>query len=210
MSLHPITAFILAGGRSTRMGRDKALLHLAGRPLIEHAVAKLQRLCAQVRILTANPALAQFAPTSPDLHPGCGPIGGIHAALAATTTEWNLILPVDMPFLPLAFLSDWIASTARHPIRAAIFTVDGIPHPTLALLHRDLAPSLAASIAAGAYKLRPALEAAAAAVETNHLPPGSTFQNTPIQDPKATLWFTNLNHPEDLTAANSHLDALVL
>ena len=209
MPPHPITGFILAGGRSTRMGQDKALLHLAGRPLIQHAVTKLQRICAYVRILTANPALAHYAPTIADIHPGCGPIGGIHAALTSTATDWNLILPVDMPFLPAALLSGWIGSTAHDPIRAAIFTVEGVPQPTLALLHRDLAPSLAASMRAGAHKLRPALESAAATVAEAHaLPVECAFRNTPIEDPAAMLWFANLNRPEDLHAAQSHLAVL--
>ena len=73
--------YVLAGGRSSRMGTDKALLLLAGKPLIAHAVVKLGRLCQDVRVLSANSALAPYAPLVPDLHPDCGPIGGIEVAL---------------------------------------------------------------------------------------------------------------------------------
>jgi molybdenum cofactor guanylyltransferase len=72
-----ISGYVLAGGRSSRMGTDKSLLPLAGKSLIQHAVAKLLRVCADVHILGSNPALAAYAPLVPDIHPNCGPIGGI-------------------------------------------------------------------------------------------------------------------------------------
>jgi hypothetical protein len=59
-NIFPVAGYVLAGGRSSRMGTDKALLELAGKPLIEHAVAKLRRICANVAILGSNPALAQL------------------------------------------------------------------------------------------------------------------------------------------------------
>ena len=82
MSTPPISGYVLAGGRSSRMRTDKSLLLLAGKPLIQQAVTKLGRVCAEVHILSANPALAAYAPLIPDIHPGCGPIGGMEAALA--------------------------------------------------------------------------------------------------------------------------------
>lgn len=153
--------YILAGGRSSRMGRDKALLALAGRPLIQHAVTKLRRVCADVRILTADPALESYAPILPDLHPGCGPIGGVEAALTHSAFDWSLILPVDMPFLPAAFLDRWVRATLREQprgARIAIFTVDGVAQPALALLHRQVLPFVSRAIQQDQFKLLPLLE----------------------------------------------------
>jgi molybdenum cofactor guanylyltransferase len=79
-----VNAFVLAGGRSTRMGRDKALLELEGHPLIDHALAKLRALGFSPRIAGSRPDLASFAPFVPDNYPQQGPLGGIEAALAAT------------------------------------------------------------------------------------------------------------------------------
>ncbi len=76
-----IGGYVLAGGRSSRMGRDKALLELAGKPLVRHAVKKLRRVCMDVRVLSDNPELAAYAPIVPDIHRDCGPMGGIEAAL---------------------------------------------------------------------------------------------------------------------------------
>jgi molybdopterin-guanine dinucleotide biosynthesis protein A len=82
------------------MGTVKALLQLGGKPLIEHAVTKLRRICADVHILSSNSELAPYAPLVRDIHPNCGPLGGIEAALLHSPYDWNLFLAVDMPFYP--------------------------------------------------------------------------------------------------------------
>jgi len=161
----PISGFVLAGGRSSRMGQDKALLELAGKPLVEHALIKLRRMCADVAILSNNSHLARFGTVVEDLHPDCGPMGGIEAALAHAKHDWSLILPVDLPFLPTQFLRGWAERTlrheARHRTRIAMFQVDGVPQPTLLMIHREMAPYLTVALAQGRYKLFPMMEAAA-------------------------------------------------
>jgi molybdopterin-guanine dinucleotide biosynthesis protein A len=160
-----VGGYVLAGGRSSRMGRDKALLELGGRPLALHAVTKLQRVCSDVHILSGSRELAAYAPLVSDLHPGCGPIGGIEAAFAHSTHEWNLFLPVDMPFLPSAFLSAWVASNVgswgMRGARLALFIVFGTPQPLFCLLHRDVAPLVRLAVERGEYKVFPVLENAA-------------------------------------------------
>ena len=148
------------------MGQDKALLELAGKPLIEHAVTKLARICREVAILSNNTQLRRFAPVVKDLHPDCGPIGGIEAALEDARYDWSLIVPVDLPFTPTSFLRGWVEGTLRRAerfaTRIALFEVHGIPQPTLLLVRRDAAPCIARAVEQGIYKLRPALELAAA------------------------------------------------
>ena len=223
------------------MGRDKALLELAGKPLIAHAVAKLGRLCADVAILSANAALAPFAPLVPDRSPGCGPLGGIDAALAHTTRDWCLIMPVDVPFLPSTLLEAWVSTTLSHAqsegARLSLFVVDGRPQPALLLIHRDLAPYVAAAIARHELKLLPVLSAASEdlAARRNLLPrnvlrrclwnsqstlaacsglhldanPGDSWidPNPTLPAPRH-LYFANLNTPEDFAQATHHLAAL--
>jgi len=70
---HPISGYVLAGGRTRRMGRDKALIPLAGNPLVEHAVTKLRRICAEVSISAANPSLAISLRWSPTFTPTAAP-----------------------------------------------------------------------------------------------------------------------------------------
>jgi molybdopterin-guanine dinucleotide biosynthesis protein A len=223
----PISGYILAGGRSSRMGTDKSLLQLTGKPLIAHAIAKLHQVCADIHILSANPALAAYAPLVPDLHPNCGPVGGIEAALAHSTHDWNLILAVDLPFLPAAVLHHWaICITApTETNRVAMFTADGRPQPAVCLLHRQIAPSIAAAIALEEFKLLPVLEASAHVLALQqdqpleqllsftesgapHLDSEMWVNVTAAQRAAQPLWFTNLNTPQDLALAEANLTAL--
>lgn len=212
------------------MGMDKALLLLAGKPLIAHAVAKLRRICAEVYILSSDPSHAAYAPLVPDIHPGCGPVGGIEAALGHSDRDWNLMLPVDVPFVPAAILERWVAATiaTTEGNRVAMFAVDGRPQPAICLLHKDIAPSIAAAVALCEFKLLPVLEAAAGVLALQREQPLSQFLRcgipadfvhvarpgesfsalTETQQAARRLWFANLNTPQDLVEAEAHADAL--
>jgi molybdenum cofactor guanylyltransferase len=232
------------------MGRDKALLELAGKPLLDHAVQKLRRVCRDVRVLSGGlpdnrpefrnrrPEFAAYGPIVPDLRPGCGPLGGMEAALLDSVFDWNLFMPVDMPFLPTAFLDHWVRRTltdAKRGARLAMFTVDGVPQPTLAMVHRDVTPFVTSAVERGEFKLYPVLEGAGrelAALQGISL--GMAFRNLPwsgqsafrstphrsgprpeawlattdAQQAAKHLWFANLNTPEEFREAERHVDAL--
>jgi molybdopterin-guanine dinucleotide biosynthesis protein A len=226
--------YVLAGGKSSRMGRDKSLLELAGKPLIAHAVAKLRRICTDVHILGGNPALDEFAPLVPDLHPGCGPLGGLEAALEHSSHDWNLFLPVDVPFVPSSFLEDWVRTVvfdAAPHARIAMFTVEEVPQPLLCLLHRDVAPFIRAAMERGSFRIFPMLEGAGQELATRqNVTVERTFLNSvweeqaeayadvrheesrpataDAQQSAKHLWFTNLNTPEEFAQAEQHADAL--
>jgi molybdenum cofactor guanylyltransferase len=206
-----LSAYVLAGGQSSRMGTDKALLHLAGKPLIAHAVTKLRRITPDVHILSSNPALAEYAPIVPDIHPNTGPIGGIEAALAHSPCDWNLILPVDAPFLPGIYIDAWARSilAGEHGTRIALHTVGGVPHPTFLLIHREAAPYISQAIARGDYKLFPVLEAAGRDLTTRDgLNPKLVFRNGALGAGFPSHWFANLNTPEDFAEAEANIAAL--
>jgi molybdopterin-guanine dinucleotide biosynthesis protein A len=107
-----LTAFVLAGGKSSRMGRDKAFLDVAGRPLIAHAMELAASVTSKVRIVGSAEKFAAFGAVVPDVYSDHGPLGGIHAALMNASTDVNLILGVDLPFIDPAFLS-FLVSTAQ-------------------------------------------------------------------------------------------------
>jgi molybdopterin-guanine dinucleotide biosynthesis protein A len=141
---------------------------LAAKPLIEHAVTKLGRVCADVQILAGaegeHSGLAKYAALVLDLHPGCGPISGVEAALAHTTHDWNLILAVDMPFLPAALLEQWVEQVVAYRargVRIALFSVLGVRQPTLLLIHREAGAPIAGAVARCEWKLVSGLESVA-------------------------------------------------
>ena len=193
----PICGAVLAGGKSSRMGTDKSIVQLGGVTLIERAVEILREVCTEVVILGNNPALEIYGPLVRDLHPGCGPLGGIEAALAHSRLEWNLLLPVDMPFVPTALLRSWIARvTSRPNSRVAYFEVGERPQPGLLLIRRDVEESIRASMARGDYKLLPAIHAAAGA-------DGLWLER--LDGAEAEGWFANINTPDALHAAAQRL-----
>ena len=86
-----VNGFILAGGKSTRMRRDKALLDWHGRPLLVHMIDLLQAATDDVQVVGRD--------RLPDRLPGRGPLSGIATALALTSSDANLILAVALPLL---------------------------------------------------------------------------------------------------------------
>lgn len=229
------TGYVLAGGRSSRMGQDKCLLELAGETLIKRAVKKLSGIAREVRILSSRPELAAYAPLVPDLRENCGPLGGLEAALADARSEWIMVLPVDMPFVPSALLQHWADKIMqRKEIRVALFAVDGRPQPALCLLHREMLPYLASAMERSMLKLYSAFEEAArelaalyqvpfdevlSVMEWNDAAAAKFLKEiddgasgggllSPSQRAAMPLWFANLNTPEEFERAVRSKDAL--
>jgi molybdopterin-guanine dinucleotide biosynthesis protein A len=197
-----VSGYVLAGGRSSRMGRDKALLELAGKPLVQRAVETLSQVCDDVFILSSRPELASFGPLVADTHPGCGPLAGVEAALFHASAVWSLVLAVDMPFVPVAFLRSWIREVvAMEHARVALFTVDGFAQPTLCLLHREIAPFAQQALERNEFKLFPTLEGACRVLaERLGVARDEVLVNRPAQE---ASWFANLNTPEEFAAAEA-------
>jgi molybdenum cofactor guanylyltransferase len=197
--------FVLAGGCSTRMGQDKALLRVAGKTLVELALDKLRRLplASPPRLAGAASDLSSHAPVIPDLHPGCGPLSGMEAALASSTHSLNVFLPVDLPLLPPSFLA-WML--LRAETTGAVVTVPRIGgelQPLCAVYHRSLLDLFTASLRDGNYKVIAAITAAAVGraidiFDTERVASANpALFNCSFVPPHR--WFHNCNTPEDLT-----------
>ena len=111
--MHDVTAFILAGGQSSRMGTEKAFLELEGRLLIDRMIDIVKTVAEQTRIVGPKQKFAAFGQIATDIYKERGPLGGIHAALNISRTEFNLVLAVDMPFIEPHFL-EYLLKQAVH------------------------------------------------------------------------------------------------
>jgi molybdenum cofactor guanylyltransferase len=198
-------AFVLAGGRSTRMGRDKALLEWQGRPLIQHALEKLRSLGLEPAILGSRPDLERFAPVLADNLPGLGPLGGIEAALSLTDAQLNLFLPVDLPLLPLEFLRWIIARASLTQAAATIPQVESRPQPLCAVYSRELLSGIRSSLHQGDAKVIRAIENAVRnaglRIDRFDVESIAAAQADPSPWPRTIpvhRWFENLNSPRDL------------
>jgi molybdopterin-guanine dinucleotide biosynthesis protein A len=156
--LPPFSAAVLAGGRSLRYGRDKAMAPYHGRPLAAWVLASL--IEAEERFVVANrryPLLG--VPSLPDRVGGAGPLAGIHAALLHARCEWLAVAACDLPALTPAF---WRLLRARAwgCDAVAVAGAGGRLEPLAALYHRRLLPEVEARLARGDHALQRLLRSA--------------------------------------------------
>jgi len=151
-----ISGFILAGGESRRMGRDKAKLVLGTETLLERQIRLLQSVCRSVTVLGRPkdfPGLE--VAVLADLEPGRGPLGGLATGLSATRTEYNLFLSCDLPLMEWRFLH-WLAEQALESRAEALVpkTRGGEVQPLCAVYARRALPTLRATLAGGQNQAR--------------------------------------------------------
>jgi molybdopterin-guanine dinucleotide biosynthesis protein A len=187
-------AFILAGGKSTRMGTDKAFVMLDGRTLLARALELAWAAASDVRIVGDRAKFAAFAPVVEDVFPGCGPLGGIHAALRASQADLNLILAVDVPFVTLALLQYLMQRARERPLAIATVARSGTGwQPLCAVYRREFAEAAEMSLQAGRYKIDALFDVNRTQVITESGLQAAGFS------PDV---FRNLNTPDELASAN--------
>jgi molybdopterin-guanine dinucleotide biosynthesis protein A len=137
--------FILTGGQSLRMGADKALLELAGRPLVLHMVEKLRPLVREVTLVGAPERYNHLGlPVLPDCEAGRGPVAGIVTALRSAQRDWNLVLACDLPFVPPTLLELELSEAATGQCDAVVPHTEPGPkgwQPLCAAYHRRCLPA---------------------------------------------------------------------
>ena|SRR5271157_1292141 len=195
--------FLLAGGKSSRMGAntDKAFLDFAGQTLLDRALGVMGAVCGRVTIVGDPAKFAKFGSVVADIFPGCGPLGGIHAALVHSSAELNLMLAVDMPFVSselLAFL--FAAAAAEHNASHAMVTIPRTSRglqPLCAIYRRDFSAVAEQALRAGKYKIDAAFSSVPVRVieERELVTAGYSEQS-----------FFNVNTPQDRLAAEGRTE----
>ncbi|MEO8586912.1 MAG: molybdenum cofactor guanylyltransferase [Acidobacteriota bacterium] len=183
--------FVLVGGRSTRMGRDKTRLSYRGRPMALHQAEKLSVVCGHVAFVGKDPAA--FAGTSIpyvlDEASEAAAAFGVAAALAFSPEETNLILAADVPRCPESFLAALLEVAEAIHAPAVVPVSGGRPQPLCAVWRRAALAPLRARVDAGDYSLVAALHALHAVLipeEVTAAMPGGAQAN-----------FFNVNTPEE-------------
>lgn len=198
--------FVLAGGRSSRMGADKALVQLSGKPLVVRAVSVLLEAGLTASIAGARSPLAAFAPVVEDSQPGLGPLGGICAALASTSADLAAFLPVDLPLLPASLLVFLLHHARTTDAAVTLCSVNGFAQSFPVVLRRETLPLLQTELEAGRCGCYSAFQAAASNLgqPVSALPVELLTQSGHITHPDglpAAWWFLNVNAPKDLRRA---------
>lgn len=121
---------LLTGGKSSRMGMDKAELLYEGKTFVENIIKKVQCLGIEKIYLSGYKGNRNEAEAVVDIYPEVGPLGGLHAGLNAVTTPYCLVLPVDIPQIPMSFLETMLN---EHEKQCLIAKEENLP----LLLERD-------------------------------------------------------------------------
>jgi molybdopterin-guanine dinucleotide biosynthesis protein A len=151
-----VTAFVLAGGKSTRMGADKAFLQWGNETLLDRALRLAGTVAGAVRIVGDTKKFAGLAfAVVEDVYRDRGPLGGIHAALSNTASELNLMLAVDLPLMKSEFLAYLITQARESGAVVTVANAGGGFQPLCAVYRREFADAAEESLRTGKNKIDP-------------------------------------------------------
>lgn len=183
-----ITAIILTGGKSSRMGTDKALLELEGKTLLSRAVDLCSKVCDEILISSdAEEHRVGSHRLVADEVKDCGPMGGIYSCLKESSNEWNFVLSVDSPFVTKDFVEFLVSQTKDFD--AVIPVHFGKKEPLIAFYRKSILSQIEAKIREGNYKLHFLLQE----INTHFVESGEWVRKYPEL-------FRNLNYPEDISS----------
>jgi molybdenum cofactor guanylyltransferase len=193
-----IEGFILAGGESSRMGRDKALLELSGEALIVRTARLVESAAERCAIVGDTVRLEGLELlVIEDEFPGAGPLGGIATALRASEVEWNLIVACDLPYLTREWLEFLIGHAMRSDADAVLPMNERGAEPLCAMYHKRAESAIRAALDRGVRKVTDAL----ADVRIKFIEP-SQWKGFDSEG----LLFKNMNSPADYEEAKLRLE----
>lgn len=181
-----IGCVILAGGHSSRMGTDKALLEINGKRFIG-AIADEMSFFAEKYI--ARGAMEEITENTwqviPDIYPDCGPLGGLHAALTACKSDALLCVPCDMPLIGAELANELCAHLSEEYDAVIVKDTDGRIHPVCGIYKKTAADVIEQQLLAGNYRMMHVLDR----LRITYVVP---------DDPMKEKQLSNINTPEDL------------
>lgn len=192
--MEQIAAFILAGGASSRMGSDKSQLRLEQQTFTERIAETLLQITDSVSIVGRDSDESSLRSVA-DVYPKWGALGGIHAALAACSREWAIVVACDLPFVTSELFSYLAAQRMDHETVVPV-QEDGRPQPLAAL-----------------YRVDPCLRQATGLIEAGRRRPLDLLEAVKTRwvafdelrnFARAQSFFVNINTPEDYDAIRGH------
>lgn len=190
MAKHDIYGLILAGGLNTRMGADKALLLIEGKPLLYRLVQQLTELVQHVVVSVGTPQREEFYRKSleelgesvsfvTDHYPKCGPLSGMHAGLSMISEGYVFVMACDMPQLSEGLLAELMTHVEK-----GADVIHASDQPFHALYHASIAIQIEEALENQDYRLMGLLR---------------RLQTIEVSLPEeyGVSVFTNLNTPED-------------
>ena len=180
-------AFVLSGGKSSRMGTDKGLVVFQGKKMIEHVFLMLGPHLHN--IISNNEAYKQFGyKVCPDIYKNCGPLGGIHSGLYNSHSDWNIVIGCDMPFVTMKFFLFLLKKIRTANCNAVVPVHEGKVEPLCALYHKSCIAVIEQQILKKQFRMQTLLE---------------NLKTAYIEVPKdqfdSEVLFRNMNTPVDIS-----------
>lgn len=143
-----LSGVVLAGGKSSRMGRDKAFITVRGRTLLQRQVDKL-RAAGIEDIMISDRESEKLGRYVPDIYPDFGPLGGLHACLKSAKGDACVVISVDTPMVPTFALNLLIGAFQGSGCDAAVIENDGIVQPLIGVYSVSVLPAIEEMIQSG-------------------------------------------------------------
>ncbi|WP_428910155.1 molybdenum cofactor guanylyltransferase [Niallia sp. Krafla_26] len=184
------TGIILAGGKSSRMGTNKALLTIEGKTVIERIVGQVEQIVDQCIIVTNHFQDYKFLqlPMVEDKWKDMGPLAGIEAGLTSSQTENNLIVACDMPFISID--TGKYLLTLLEYYQAVVPEVNGQLHPLFAAYRKSIVPAVTTSLTENNLRIRQLLHTIHVKIVKNQ---DLDSQGISTDD----QYYFNMNHPTE-------------
>ena len=190
-----MTGIILAGGKSKRMGKEKALLKIGKTYLIELIIEKLKDFFEEIVLITANNSFKYRFPgirTVIDVVPGKGPLGGIYTGLLVSQSKYNFICACDVPFLNLNLLKFIVSQINEN--NAVIPIIKGFTEPLHSIYSKSCLPAIEYQLQTGDLKIKNFFPK----IKCKYIPEDRIKRYDPC-----LLSFFNLNTPHALKLAKN-------
>jgi molybdopterin-guanine dinucleotide biosynthesis protein A len=197
MSKENVAGFVLAGGKSSRMGRDKALLEIDGEPLIARATRLVRAVLSEAVVIACTPGYEALGlKIVADDFPGYGPLGAIATALHISAKPWNLVMACDLPYLTQPWLEYLVARALKSEADAVVAMNVRGPEPLCAMYHKNAEVRIRTAVEGGMRKVT------------------DSFANLSVEHVEPNEWkafasggvlFKNVNSPADYDEAKARL-----
>lgn len=187
-------AIILSGGKSSRMGTNKALLIINEKTNIERIADNLKVLFDDIILVTNEPQQYQFLGLKmvSDQYPGMGPLAGVHAGLNASDFEVNFVVACDMPFVSVELANALVNNCSHYD--AVVPVINGKQHPLFSVFKKETANKIELSITNGRLRMKHLLN------DLNVLYVTETELQAYSQLDLERVFF-NMNHPNEYEEA---------
>ena len=188
-------AIVLSGGKSSRMGKNKAFLEVGSKRILDHIVDTLQTLIPTENIILVTNSPQDYAylriKTVTDLIAGLGPLSGIHAGLYYTEKYYNLVVACDMPFISVELAQILFEEAAGFDV--AVPKIEEKLHPLFAVYAKNCLKPIEKALKKGIYQVA----AVYPELKVNYV----NLQDLSLGEVDLEKVLVNVNTPEDLEKA---------